>query len=209
MGVAAAPRPSSAQAVAPETLEAAFEVALDVAAGTPEAGLTDIVETAAEPDAGADDDARTAAGAQQMRATGPVTHLPLPRYVSMKAREGNVRRGPSLTHRIDWVYKRQDMPLQIVAEHGHWRRVRDHDGMGGWIHYSLLSGARTVLVEDDIVTLRLRPDLRSTVVARLEQGVVARLDDCLPDWCKLRVGPYRGWAVKRGLWGVAADELRD
>ena len=50
--------------------------------------------------------------------TGPVTNLPLPRFVSLKAAEGNVRRGPSLTHRIDWVYKRRNMPLRITAEHG-------------------------------------------------------------------------------------------
>ena len=42
---------------------------------------------------------------------GPVTNLPMPRYVSLKTSEGNVRRGPSLTHRIDWVFKRRGMPL--------------------------------------------------------------------------------------------------
>ncbi len=42
---------------------------------------------------------------------GSVTNLPLPRYVSLKASEGNVRRGPSLTHRIDWVFQRKDTPL--------------------------------------------------------------------------------------------------
>ncbi|MEM1352796.1 MAG: SH3 domain-containing protein, partial [Pseudomonadota bacterium] len=72
-------------------------------------------------------------------ARGPVTNLPLPRYVSMKATEANIRRGPSLTHRIDWVFKLRDMPLRVTAEHGHWRRVEDPDGQGGWIHYSLIS----------------------------------------------------------------------
>ena len=75
---------------------------------------------------------------------GPVTHLPIPRFVSLKASEGNVRRGPSLTHRIDWILKLRNMPLQVVAEHGHWRKVLDFEGAGGWIHYSLLSGARTL-----------------------------------------------------------------
>ena len=51
----------------------------------------------------------------ETRATGPVTSLPLPRYVSLKASEGNVRRGPSLTHRIDWVFKRRNMPLRSPA----------------------------------------------------------------------------------------------
>lgn len=142
-------------------------------------------------------------------ARGPVTNLPLPRFVSMKASEGNVRRGPSLSHRIDWVYKRRDLPLRITAEHGHWRRVEDRDGMGGWVHYSLLSGVRTVLVEQDMLPLHSKADPKSTVVARLELGVVARLGECTLEWCELRSGGYEGWAPKVRLWGVEPDELRD
>ncbi|RBI83829.1 aspartyl-trna synthetase [Rhodosalinus halophilus] len=140
---------------------------------------------------------------------GPVTNLPLPRYVSLKASEANVRRGPSLTHRIDWVFVRRDMPLRITAEHGHWRRVQDREGAGGWVHYSLLSGVRTVLVEEDRLPLRARPDARAPATALLEAGVIARLGDCRADWCRLTAGGYRGWARKAGLWGVAADEIRD
>ena len=140
---------------------------------------------------------------------GAVTNLPVPRFVSMKAAEGNVRRGPSLTHRIDWVFKRRDMPLRITAEHGHWRRVEDRDGMGGWVHYSLLSGTRTVLVEQDMLNLRARPDAHAPVVATLEAQVVARLGECVPEWCELRSGGYKGWAPKARLWGVAPDEIRD
>ena len=76
---------------------------------------------------------------------GAVTKLPIPRYVSLKASEGNVRRGPSLTHRIDWILKLRNMPLQVVAEHGHWRKVLDFEGAGGWIHYSLLSGSLSLI----------------------------------------------------------------
>lgn len=140
---------------------------------------------------------------------GPVTNLPLPRFVSMKASEGNVRRGPSMTHRIDWVFKRRDLPLEIIAEHGHWRRVRDRDGAGGWIHYSLLSGVRTVLVEKDMLNLRSRPDIESTPVARLELGVVAHIEECVLEWCRLSAAGYRGWAQKAHLWGVKPDEILD
>lgn len=140
---------------------------------------------------------------------GRVTNLPLPRYVSMKASEGNVRRGPSLTHRIDWVFKRRDMPLRITAEHGHWRRVEDRDGQGGWIHYSLLSGVRTVIVEQDMLTLHMRPDQDAPIEVALEGGVIARLGKCGPVWCQLRSGGYKGWAHKDRLWGVRPDELRD
>lgn len=143
------------------------------------------------------------------RDKGPITNLPLPRYVSLKAAEGNVRRGPSLTHRIDWVFKRRDMPLRITAEHGHWRRVEDRDGMGGWVHYSLLSGVRTVIVEQDMLTLRTHPVNDAPVTAALEVGVIARLGECGPEWCKLSSAGYRGWALKNRLWGISVDELRD
>ncbi|KPP84223.1 MAG: hypothetical protein HLUCCA08_01795 [Rhodobacteraceae bacterium HLUCCA08] len=142
-------------------------------------------------------------------ARGPVTNLPLPRYVSLKATEANVRRGPSLSHRVDWIFARRDMPLQVVAEYGHWRRVVDRDGMGGWVHYMMLSGNRTVIVERDLVTLRARPEPDAPDVARLEPGVIADLGDCGPEWCRLNAGGYRGWAPKAALWGVAADEIRD
>lgn len=140
---------------------------------------------------------------------GPVTNLPLPRFVSLKASEGNVRRGPSLTHRIDWVFKRKDIPLEITAEHGHWRRVRDRDGAGGWVHYSLLSGVRTAIVEKDMIDLLSRPDPAAMVIARLELGVIARIEECTPDWCRLSAGGYRGWTLKSDIWGVRPGEILD
>lgn len=140
---------------------------------------------------------------------GSVTNLPLPRFVSLKSSEGNVRRGPSLSHRIDWVFKRRDLPLQITAEYGHWRQVRDRDGAGGWVHYSLLSGTRTVLVEDDMLPLHVRPEEGTAISARLEAGVIARLGKCDATWCQLSAGGYKGWALKAGVWGVGADEVRE
>ena len=78
--------------------------------------------------------AMACAGGASAAERGQVTNLPLPRFVSMKAAEGNVRRGPSLTHRVDWVFRHEDMPLKITAEYGHWRRVQDSEGQGGWMH---------------------------------------------------------------------------
>lgn len=140
---------------------------------------------------------------------GPVTSLPIPRYVSMKATEGNARRGPSLSHRIDWIYRRKDLPLKITAEFGHWRRVRDRDGAGGWVHYSLLSGVRTVLVEAEQLAMHDRPDPQARITAILTEGVIARLGKCRPDWCRVRAGGQRGWVERTALWGIEPEELRD
>jgi len=146
-----------------------------------------------------------AGGATEAR--GPVTNLPLPRFVSMEASKGNVRRGPSLTHRIDWVFTQKGMPLQITAEYGNWRRVRDRDGAGGWMHYSLLSGARTVIVEADMADLLAQPQPDARRVARLESGVIARVKECTRDWCRLSVAGIDGWTVKADIWGVGREEI--
>jgi SH3-like domain-containing protein len=140
---------------------------------------------------------------------GKVTNLPLPRYVSLKTDEGNARRGPSLSHRIDWVFKHRDMPLTVTAEFGHWRRVEDRDGQGGWIHYSLLSGVRTVVIDADMTPLMSRPDSEATVLAKAEAGVIARLGECNPDWCRISADGQKGWVLKSTLWGVEPGEIRE
>lgn len=138
---------------------------------------------------------------------GCVTNLPLPRYVSLKGNEGNARRGPGLTHRIDWVFTRAGMPLKVTAEYENWRRVEDFEGAGGWVHYSLLSGVRTVLVTLDMAEFRVTPADTATVVAQAELGVIGRVLECNADWCRLSVEGQRGWVRKASLWGVKADEI--
>jgi SH3-like domain-containing protein len=150
--------------------------------------------------------AAVAPSVQPGPSVGPETNLPLPRYVSLKTDEGNARRGPALDQRIDWVFVREDMPLRITAEYGHWRRVEDREGEGGWIHYSLLSGTRTVIVDEDL-PLRTSPEDGSQEIAMLEPGVIARLETCDPAWCRISAGGYGGWAPKAALWGVGADEV--
>ena len=132
-----------------------------------------------------------------------MTGLPLPRFVSLRASEARARRGPGLDHRVDWLYRRPGLPLRVTAEHGHWRRVEDIEGLGGWVHYSLISGARTVLVTADMAELRRRPEPDAPLVARLEAGVLASLGECRGGWCQLRAGGHRGWTLREtDLWGV-------
>lgn len=173
----------------------AVVAALALGSGTAHAETT---PSAAEP---------AEASAAPKPQTGPETNLPIPRFVSMKAKEGNVRRGPSLTHRIDWVFKHRNMPLEITGEYGHWRRVRDRDGAGGWMHYSLLSGARTVIIEEDLAPVLSHPTADAPIRAHAELGVIARLEGCERDWCRVRMGRARGWMREDQLWGVSHAPL--
>ena len=70
-----------------------------------------------------------AGSAAPATARGPVTNLPLPRFVSMRAETANARRGPSLDQRVDWEFVRRGLPLEVTAEYGQWRRVRDAEAL--------------------------------------------------------------------------------
>lgn len=135
---------------------------------------------------------------------GSVTHQPLPRWVSMKAPEANARRGPSMNHRIDWVFRHRNMPLLVTAEHGHWRRVEDRDGFGGWVHYVLLSRSRTVIIDGDMVELHRQPGGTDDVVAQAQKGVIAYLKGCQAQWCQITAGGQKGWVPEDTLWGVSS-----
>lgn len=137
---------------------------------------------------------------------GQVTNLPIPRYVSLKTKEANVRRGPSLSHKIDWIYKRKNMPLEIYAEYENWRRVRDFEGLGGWVHYTLLSGIRYVLVKDELLEMRLLPSIEAQVIAKVPQHNIATLDKCTKEWCRIIDDGYKGWVRKEAIWGVYKNE---
>ena len=140
---------------------------------------------------------------------GQVTNLPIPRYVSLKVKEANARRGPSLSHKIDWIYKRQNMPLEIYGEYENWRRVRDFEGLGGWVHYTLLSRIRYVLIKNELLEMRLLPSIDAQVIAKVPQHNIATLDKCNKDWCRIIDDGYKGWVPKNGIWGVYENELKN
>jgi len=141
---------------------------------------------------------------------GPVTNLPLPRFVSMRAETANARRGPSLDQRVDWEFVRRGLPLEVTAEYGQWRRVRDAEGYGGWVHHMLLSGVRTALILGEApVPLRADPGEGAAVRALAEPGVVGRLEACAGAWCEIDAGGVEGWLPRAALWGVGPEEELD
>ena len=137
------------------------------------------------------------------------TGLPLPRFVSVRAEELNLRTGPGVQHPVEWVYKRADLPLEIIAEFRNWRKVRDWQGTQGWVHQSMLGGRRTFIVTGAERVLRAKGNEGASAVARLEAGVVGAIDEC-PDastWCRVTAGGYEGWLRRTDIWGVYGDEV--
>lgn len=191
------------------TLGAAFAVLTGPVMGPPPIWAQEVgIEGSLEEERAAVAKQRPA-GKDQPRdpSKGAVTNLPIPRYASLKGREGNARRGPGLTHRIDWVFTTSGMPLRITAEFEHWRKIEDSEGIGGWVHYALLSGVRRVLVTKDLAEFRDAPDVNARVAFNAERNVIGRLDQCNLDWCEVSTDGESGWIEKTALWGVDPSEI--
>ena len=92
--------------------------------------------------------------AQQAHAQSDEKGLPLPRYASFKSSEVNLRAGPGENYPKQWVYQRAGMPVEIFEEWDTWRRVRDYQGVTGWVSVNLLTSKRTAVVLETRRTLR-------------------------------------------------------
>lgn len=133
--------------------------------------------------------------------------LPLPRFASLQSGEVNMRRGPGETYPIMWTYQRANLPVEIIEEFENWRRIRDHDGVVGWVKATLLTGKRHALVRDQRRSLRREAEPDAAPVAYLDPGVVLRVLECGGEWCRLEVQGYEGWLLKTEFWGVYAAEV--
>jgi SH3-like domain-containing protein len=143
---------------------------------------------------------------------GPVSGLPVPRFVSLKSDKVNVRGGPTRDHDVNWIYTRSGMPVEVTAESDNWRRIRDWEGAEGWVYHSMLAGKRTAITtarpqdKGGLLNLYYRADSTTQVVAQLQSGVVAQVKSCTGSWCRL-VGPgFDGWAPQERLFGVYPNE---
>ena len=142
------------------------------------------------------------AASQEERSTP--SGLPVPRWVSLKFDKVNARAGPADDHRLLWVYRVKNLPVQVVQETTDWRRVCDPDGGLVWVHKRTTDGRRAVMnPAPQPVELRRKPKDRSPAAAYLNSRALAALVRCEKGWCRVRVDGVTGWAREGVLWGTA------
>ena len=136
------------------------------------------------------------------------SRLPLPRFVSLRAPEANMRSGPGEQYPIKWTYQRPGVPLEVIREFHHWRQIRDWQGAEGWMHSSMLSSKRSVMIVGGIRTLRDEPDLHGDASARVEGPAIGKLLSCQKsaDWCRVEFAGVKGWLRRTDMWGVYNEE---
>lgn len=148
--------------------------------------------------------------------SGQVSGLPVPRFVSLKADQVNLRSGPGKDYPATWVFKRAGLPVEVVKEFDIWREVRDAEGTQGWVIQSLLSGRRTALVlpwdakpgaSPKQTEIRRDTNASSRTVVMVEAGVIANILSCDGRWCYVAIDRYRGYIEQKKLWGVYEGEV--
>ncbi len=134
--------------------------------------------------------------------------LPLPRYVSLRAAEVNLRTGPGVQYPVEWIFQRESLPVEIIKEYRTWRLVRDWEGTQGWMHQSMLSGKRTFLVTGKTRTIRAQPEAKGRAVAKVEPGAVGELLACpaTNGWCQVRINGLEGWLRRVDFWGISRSD---
>lgn len=139
---------------------------------------------------------------------GTVTNLELPRFVSLKSNDANLRVGPSINYPIELKYIQKNLPLEIIDEFDVWRKTKDHEGNIGWLHKSLIKGDRFVLIQiesDSDIKIYNRPNGKE--IGLIKKNNILKLNECIVHWCKIKNDNIKGWVSKQNIWGVYSSEL--
>ena len=139
---------------------------------------------------------------------GKETGLEIPRYVSLKSNDANIRVGPSMNYPIEIKYIIKNYPLKVIDEYEEWRKVEDFKKNIGWIHKSLISGSRTgIILSKDNKKIELLNTLDGNVIGEIGKGNIIYLKKCKIDWCLVSDGNFKGWINKKNIWGVKQYEI--
>jgi len=147
--------------------------------------------------------------------------LPLPRFVTVRAKESNVRVGPGYQYNIAWTYQTAGVPVEIIQEFDVWRKIRDVDGSEGWVHQNMLIGNRAGYVTRDAgdkVALKASAGDDAGVVAWVGPGFPVKINECKSGWCNVvatdhpangKPSNYSGYLPEGDIWGVYKGENFD
>ena len=139
--------------------------------------------------------------------------LPLPRFVSISATHANLRKGPGSQYAVAWILQRRNLPVEVIGEFEHWRKIREAGGETGWVHKSKLSGKRTGMAvsagRSEEPVPGYKDPRKETPVLMVEPGAIGEIRACREGWCDLRFKGGQAWMPRESIWGVYPDEEFD
>lgn len=140
--------------------------------------------------------------------------LAIPRFVSFRRSDVNLRTGPGNRYPIKFVYRQKNYPVEVIDEYELWRQIREVDGTVGWVHRRMLSSVRYAVVVEEAVLRRKQED-SSAPIAFVQKGALGKIEECpaLSESCYLTFSfdgkDYKGWMDKEYFYGVyPREEIR-
>lgn len=139
---------------------------------------------------------------------GSVTGFDIPRFVSLKSNDVNLRIGPSINYPIEIKYIQKNLPIEIIDEFDVWRKVKDFENNVGWVHKKLIKGDRYIITlnkKKTNVDVYNRP--RGKILGIVEKNNILKLEKCIKEWCYFDHNQISGWISKKNIWGVYEEEI--
>ena len=124
-----------------------------------------------------------------------------PKYASLKKDRVYLRWNASFDAPIKFIYQKKNLPILIIDKYDVWKKVRDIEGMEGWIHTSMISNKKTFINNKEQNLLKYK-DNSNIVNAIIKKGVVGKIINCDEIFCKVKIKTYKGWVKKKYLWGI-------
>ena len=138
---------------------------------------------------------------------GQATGYKIPRFVSLKSDEVNLRIGSSTNYPIILKYVTKNMPVEITDEYERWRKIRDREGNEGWIYGDLLKGDRFAIIiknNESNIYVFSKPD--GVPIGEIGKLNIVTIKVCLKKWCKIKFDRHKVWINKKNLWGIYENE---
>ena len=138
---------------------------------------------------------------------GEVTGYKIPRFVSLKSDEVNLRIGSSTNYPIILKYVTKNMPVEITDEYERWRKIRDREGNEGWIYGDLLKGDRFAIIiknNESNIYVFSKPD--GVPIGEIGKLNIVTIKVCLKKWCKIKFDRHKVWINKKNLWNIYENE---
>jgi SH3-like domain-containing protein len=129
-------------------------------------------------------------------ATGPAAAERL----SVSANTANIRSSPDTASAVMWQVEKYQ-PLNIIQKQGDWYLFEDFEGDRGWIHKSLLSTEKTVVVKNDTCNVRSGPGTEHDIRFTVDRGVPFKVLAEKGDWLHvIHADGDEGWIHKALVW---------
>ena len=127
-----------------------------------------------------------------------------PKYASLKKNKTYLRYNASFQAPISHIYNKKGLPILIINEHDNWKKIKDSNGIEGWMHKSMISNRKTFinLKKQNLIKFL---DEKNLIIAIIDPQVVGKIIKCEKIYCRVKVNKYKGWLKKEFLWGIKKD----